>query len=125
LDNLDEPVIDLESSGEHRGRNRRRGSEQGGRNLLSSWILAVQSREGHCVDRANVLLEMHKTSREHKHVSLLQRCGEQSVVSGDKANQESTLDHHQDFGGPRMCVRRVEAERSSEIKADQRNSQGV
>jgi len=125
LETLDEAGIDLESFGEKGGINRGRGSKQGHGNLLGSRKLAAQCSDGHCVVSAHVLLEMHQTFGEHEHVSLLKRFAEQSVVGGDEAHWESTLDDHQDFCGPRMSVRGIKAAVRSEIYPSHGDSQGV
>lgn len=125
LEKLHEGGIDLESFGQKGGINRGRGSKQGLGDLLGSWKLAAQCSDGHCVAIAHVLLEVHQTFGEHEHVSLLKRFAEQFIGSGDKADWESTLDDHQDFCGPRMSVRGIKAERSSEINPSHGDSQGV
>ncbi len=91
---------------------------------LRAWVLAVQGCNCSCSTVAHVELEVQKTSREHKHIALLQ-CGcKKCSIGAHETDEQRTLHHEDDLCGPRVRVGWDETS-FSEVQACHGNPQSV
>ena len=118
-------LVQLEGPGEDIGFDGRIRSKHGVCNCYDSWILAAETRKGHCWGVSRVELEVNQTNWEHKHISLVQNLCEEAVsilVRRHKANMECPLHDDYDFGATRVKVR-WDLAIWCEVNANQRYSQ--
>ena len=108
LESTNDTLINLEGLSENSvgdGRNRPKNSISNGNNTR---VLAAKASESKSRAMSNIKLEVNEANGEHKHVSFVQDFGEELVgVGGDKANQESAFQNHENFSGSWVDVRWV------------------
>ena len=69
-------------------------------NRDNPWILDTKSYNCYCILLTHIELEVNQTIREHKHISLVEHFGKETVtinIGRNRANQECTLYDNKDL----------------------------
>ena len=110
---VDGLLVHLESLGQNIIGDGRLRPEHSVGDCDGAGVLATESTDGDSFGVPRVELEVDEASWEHKHITLLQHLGEETVavvaVGCDEADQELSFYDGEDLGGTGVSVGRVEA----------------
>ncbi|URE05077.1 hypothetical protein MUK42_19161 [Musa troglodytarum] len=125
---VDGLLVHLESLGENLVRDGWLGPEHSVGDGDGARVLAAESTDGDGVGVPRIELEVDEALREHKHITLLQHLGEETIavvaVGCDEADEELSFYDGEDLGGAGVSVGRVEAF-GRVVDANHGDAQGV
>ncbi|URE06662.1 hypothetical protein MUK42_19210 [Musa troglodytarum] len=125
---VDGLLVHLESLGENLVRDGRLRPEHSVGDGDGAGVLATESTDGDGVGVPRVELEVDEALREHKHITLLQHLGEETIavvaVGCDEADEELSFYDGEDLGGTGVGVGSVEAF-GRVVDANHRDAEGV